>query len=476
MTNKEFYQETFSQVQSSTEIRWEDMKAMKSKRQYPKRLLTIAAVVAILTALTGIAVATHLFGLRDLLLSEKQEIHLDSQDTSQKAQNMDTISLAGYAGTPECQATVAWQAFLNGYDQDGSIIDEIGNSIFSPGSSYTYYQVYTQEMADTLDEIVATYHLKLHTNMLDDLYTNDALCDQVGGDFLGENQAYSTYMYEDGTFKFDGEIDLPEYGTLNYQFMRCVRGSFTDVTLNIGNITDYTEWSYATESGVPVTLALASHQALVIVELPDSFVTINVLAGTETPVEDTFSNGSLTAEHLEHFADSFDFSLLTPVQSADDSLPRPTLDEVLGRPSAEDFVLQTGVEEGEAQSFYADFLYLLENGDRRAVAENIRYPACVTVWKSSESGKYLAEIPVASAEEFLPYYDEIFTEGLWEDIMTTRYDMQRADMIPHNGMMGAAGGAIWFAALEDGSLAVLTIQNDEGCSIRQNGSSSVTVG
>ena len=57
--------------------------------------------------------------------------------------------------------------------------------------------------------------------------------------------------------------------------------------------------------GLAVTLALAPHKARVIADLPDSFVTINVLAGTETAASDIFSNGPLTAVDLERFADSF---------------------------------------------------------------------------------------------------------------------------------------------------------------------------
>ena len=475
MTNKEFYQETFSQVQSSAEIRWEDIQKMKVHRRYPKRLFTLAAAVCLLAAFSAVAYAAGWFGLRDMELTEK--VTESQPDGTEVTTEVPTglISLQGFGEMPEKLAIEEWQAFLNSYDQDGAIINSIGNSPTGFEEDYLFYQVYTQEMADKLEEILAKYDLKKHTYMLDDLYTNEALCAQVGGNFLGENQAYSTYMYEDGTFKFDGEIDLVGYGTLNYQFMRCVRGSLTDVVGSVGNTADYMEWGYTTTSGIPVTLALAPYKALVIVGLPDSFVTINVLAGTETSEDDIFSSGAFFAENLESFADSFDFSILSPASPANPNLPRPSLAEVLGKPSEEEFILRTGVEEAEAQVFYADFLSLLENDDRRAVAESIHYPACVTVWNTSESGTYLVEVPVASADEFLPYYDDIFTDGLWESISQNQYTMERADLITNDGMIGAAGGAIWFAPLEDG-LAVLTIQNDEGCSIRQNGPACVTAG
>jgi len=74
---------------------------------------------------------------------------------------------------------------------------------------------------------------------------------------------------------------------------------------------------------------------------------------------------------------------------------------------------------------------------------------------------------VASADEFLPYYDDIFTDGLWESINQNQYTMERADLITNDGMIGAAGGAVWFAPLEDG-LTIFTVQNDEGRSFRQD--------
>lgn len=72
-----------------------------------------------------------------------------------------------------------------------------------------------------------------------------------------------------------------------------------------------------------------------------------------------------------------------------------------------------------------------------------------------------------SAEEFLSYYDDIFTASLWESIRSNLYTKERADLIPDNGMVGAAGGAVWFALTEGGGIKVFTIQNGEGCSVRQ---------
>lgn len=457
MTNKEFYRKTFSQISSSSEIRWEELEQKHQNRIIGKRFSVAAAVVCFLAAFSTAAVATGWFGLRDLELQE--EVTVTEPDGTETTVSVPTgaISLQGFAETPEKQASEEWQAFLNHYDPDHEILGSIGNNPTGFEEEYLFYQVYTQEMADRLEEILAKYGLKKHTFMLDDLYTEWALCDQVGGDFLGENRTGSTYMYEDGTFKFDGEIDLPDYGLLEYQFMRCVRGSFTDVVGSVGNTADYTEWGYMTGNGVPATLALAPYRAMVIVDMPDSFVTVHVLAGSETPVDDVFSSGPLTEEDLERFADSFDFSVLTPVRPADPDLYRPTLEEVLNQPSPEDFLRMTGVAESEAQQFFADFSEDVENDRREEVLERILYPVTVTVG----AGVFTAETP----EEVLPYYEELFTDGLREQIRINRYTKERSDLFAADGLIGAAGGHIWMAAPEEG-LAVLTVQNPEGGSLR----------
>lgn len=466
MTNKEFYQETFSQVTSSYEIRWEELQRKSRRKPMGKRLLVPAAVVCLLAVFSTVAVANSWFGLRDLEL--KEDVTVTEPDGTESMVTLPTgsISLQGYSETPEKMAMEEWKEFLNHYDADGEILSSIGNSPTGLEEEYLFYLVYTQEMADKLEEILAKYDLKKHTNMLD-IYPKEELCAQVGGDFLGENRAYSTYLYEDGTFKFDGQTDLPEYGLLDYQFMRCVRGSFTDIMLNVGDVASYREWTYSTACGIPVTLALGSSKALVIADLPDCFVTINVLAGTETSEYDIFSSGPFMAQDLERFADSFDFSLLTPVRPANPELYRPTLEEVLNIPSPEDFLRMTGVEETEAQQFYAEFLNDVENDERAEVLERILYPVTVTV----PEGVFTAE----SAEEVLPYYEEIFTEGLWEQIMINQYTKERSDLFATDGLIGAAGGSIWMAALEDG-MAVMTIQNPEGGSLRPTGGIGISEG
>lgn len=258
-----------------------------------RKVLLVAAVICMLTALSGVAFAADWFGIRSLIMTapaEEQELP-------------DTITLAGYVDTAEFQAATAWHEFLASYDvmeAAGS-----GNGVFAPGTSYNFYQVYNQEMADKLDEIVTEYNLKLHSEMITDIFSDETLCGMAGGDFLGEsNHSAGTYMYEDGTFKFDG-VSYIGGSEIWFQFMRSVKGSFNEVSLNIGDGSQYEEWAFEIDEGVSVALAMGPNRSLVIADFEDCMVTVIVLAGSESGIDRAV---------MEQFAESFDFSVLSPVK------------------------------------------------------------------------------------------------------------------------------------------------------------------
>ena len=101
MTNKKFYQQTFSQLSSSAEIRWEEMERKSVKKNRGKRFLVPAAVLCLLAGFSTVAVANGWFGLRDLELSE--EVTVTQPDGMEATVTVPTglISLQGYHESPE---------------------------------------------------------------------------------------------------------------------------------------------------------------------------------------------------------------------------------------------------------------------------------------------------------------------------------------------------------------------------------------
>ena len=88
------------------------------------------------------------------------------------------------------------------------------------------------------------------------------------------------------------------------------------------------------------------------------------------------------------------------------------------------------------------------------MTERLSFPVVLT-----DGGR---EVPLASAEDFGPYYELVLTPELLDSIHENQYTRERADLFAAGGMVGGANGAIWFGLLEDGTVQVVTVQNDDG--------------
>lgn len=309
------YKATFSQVHTAVRIEMEDIKTVNTTHRARKGVVALAAAFCLILACSATAYAMNLFGLKDMVLN-KDSMEATNQassevtnDTAEAFNTEEMISLQGYPESDEYKACEEWTAFRDSYDKDGALLAQVGNNPTPFDVKYGLYLVYTQEMADKLDEITAKYGLALHSSIVD-IFSKDDLFNKAGtGDFLGAmNSIGSAYMYEDGSFHIDGDAVLSNGKQISYQFMNYKKGSFSDVILNIGNADNYNEWTFKTSCGVTVSLAISPDKSLVIVDLGASFVTINVLAGTESGFLD--ETGKITASDLEAFADSFDFSMI----------------------------------------------------------------------------------------------------------------------------------------------------------------------
>lgn len=295
--------------------------AIRSRRKYGGKIFwVLAACIAALLALSAVAVAANWLGLRDLLLPGNESAgsggaYVDNTSTGtgemfpQKTDHQ-LISLSGFMDSPGAKALAEWQAFQDSYDQDHAILDSIGNG---PTGIVTEYGAYTQEMLDELERIADKYGLGLHREI--NIVSQEELAYRVGGEFLNDeiSRAYA-YIYDDGTFQFDGD-----YGVEGYQLRRVVKGVLDEVALNVGDINEYTQWQYTTAGGETLLLALSPTKCLMMGDFPECFITVNVL---------NYSYNSMSREKLEAMAECIDFTRLKTVQKPDmrgDSLPDGTL-------------------------------------------------------------------------------------------------------------------------------------------------------
>ncbi len=288
------------------------------RRNAPRRgraLWVLAAVLLLLVALSAVAVAANFFGLRDLLLPREPE-NPDSVQTGESLpqdSGMQLISLSGYMDSPGAKALAEWEAFRDGYDPDGSIARAVDAGEVEGVDSL--YGAYTPEMLTELERIADKYGLTFHQEM--NIIDQEETAYRVGGEFfLGDNlsRAYA-YIYDDGTFQFDGDYYGTGRSSGGFQLRRVVKGVFDEVVLNIGDVADYTQWQYTTPGGEPLLLALSGSKGLIFGDFPDCFLTVNVLPDGQD---------ELTREGLEAIADGIDFTLLKNVVKPDmrgDSIP-----------------------------------------------------------------------------------------------------------------------------------------------------------
>ena len=313
---KNEYKKMLSKLHTS--INEEDI-IMQEKRNGKTRVAAVLlAAVLVLTLAVG-AAAIYRSRLQDLVLhstaTTAPETGPDDPVETPQSQvydplegEKDMISLQGYAGSPEYRAALEWAEFLHGYDRDGTELQKVGNKPtgFEEKYSFNGYLVYTQAMADRLDEIAARYALALHTGGLHDATV--AALEARFGDFL-ETDRHGGYYYEDGTFQCDCETE----DNVLFQIRRCMKGTLDTVLLNVTDAEKYTQWEYETACGESVLLALGAEKALILADLDESFVVVNILSGTAAPEpdgEDDPAPGPMTAERLQAIADGIDFSVL----------------------------------------------------------------------------------------------------------------------------------------------------------------------
>ena len=224
------------------------------------------------------------------------------------------ISLQGYSDTNEFKASKEWREFEDGYDKDWKICDaydkECKKTKKDPfEEKYPGYGIYSKEMADKVDELIKKYNLKLRGKFVDGKYCEDKddktihekdLIDMFGN-IWDDKIKGAGYCYENGTFSLDAD-----YEKVSFQIRRVIKGTFDTVYLNVGDISQYKQWTYKTKCGVEVAIALQDYNGVVLANTPKGFVAINLCQS-----EDEFGTPlKYTKEQIEEFVDHINFNNL----------------------------------------------------------------------------------------------------------------------------------------------------------------------
>lgn len=383
MDFKERYRRTFGQVHTAASVNLEDFYKMK-RTGTVRKLVIIAAAVALLAALGLTAYATEWFGLRRFVV----EPETPERTTA-------VLSLQGYAELPETRAAVDWFLWEEGYSSEA---DEV--EMMRLPRRFRSYDVWDETMAAELDRIASKYGLRLHERL--EILDYDGLARAVGGDFLGEGHArYNGYIYEDGSFHLDGDWSCSD-GVLSYQLMRYVRGSLSvGGFLYIQDASSYSDWTYELDGRV-FTMAIdrVGGHAVVLADLGDAFAALNLPC-----YEGLDDYARPTRELLEALMASIDWDVLENVVEPDlasiTGIPDITGELWDGETLPENWagyetVLRMVYEErGDDSVLYA--LWDLDgDGERELLVYAHGVWEAYQLYEDGARARYLGEVPVES--------------------------------------------------------------------------------
>lgn len=439
MDDRQLYKDTFAQVRSSLVIN-EEMFTTKPKRNPLRTVTLLVAVLCLIFACGATAVAVNLFGLRDLIINPEAEVGPEGD-----REVVELISMQGYNDSPESRAAGEWHAFYDSY----APTVELDNNIWGENTPYFHYGVYDQVMADKLDEITAKYGLTLYDHMTD-LSDEATLNEAMGGTFLsGACTFFWGYCYDDGTMQFEGDCSVTD-NTVDFQFRRSRKGSFSDVVLNIGHATDYDQWQYTTQSGVPVMLALGKQKSMIFADLPECFVCVNVLAGADGGL--LYDDQRITSADLELLADCMDWSLcagtVTPPEDIS-QIPPESDQEDIQFPADNFYSAATKFPAYAVEDFAGTVRGHLLDKNWAALSELLAYPIHIESTTYDTAGDFAAE-----------GWDRILTDDFYKAIEAeTCHEM----FCNADGIM-LADGLIWIAQVhvegefgEDDTLKVISM-------------------
>ena len=250
----------------------------KEKRSSKKKFVTVLIAAAMVSALGISAYAAFKGGLEGVSFGDPTEpsgttttekITLpEGPEGSDEYSFKDPpkshmISLQGYSDTNEFKASKEWYEFEDKYDQDWKIVDAYDKECKKTGKDpfeekYPGYGIYSQEMADKVEELLKKYNLKLRGKFIDghsnpedptDTSIRENELKEMFGDIWDDKIHGAGYCYENGTFSLDAD-----YEKVSFQIRRVIKGTFDTVYLNVGDISQYKQWTYKTKCGVEVSI------------------------------------------------------------------------------------------------------------------------------------------------------------------------------------------------------------------------------
>ena len=237
----------------------------KTHRKKPRPLL-IAALIALMLLLVGCGVV-YVLKMQDLKLGEAQvtQDRWDNQQHTMVSQTVSqqTLTLSGLKGTPNYQAAQEWYEFEQTYDPDHQIYFEAKDNPEEFPVQYAFYNPYTQDMVNKIEEICGKYDLQLvgapvkaqsAKALLEYLDISSILLPDAPAEAAYDYASYyeGGYFHTDVTFRMTDGADAWPYKTMLsflYSPKDCFNNDLFDLTGD-----DWHERNYTTKSGHDVLI------------------------------------------------------------------------------------------------------------------------------------------------------------------------------------------------------------------------------
>lgn len=268
-------------------------------RSIPQKALFLAAAISLIFMLGLTAYAANLFGVRDMLMELSGKTY---------------ITVTGYQSSNEYQALMEWEErcpkrqTVNGSDKEDL--------------RYTQYGAFNHTARQLLDEILEKYDLQPYDQWTA-VYDRDpqSLYEAVGVEgFLPESCATFRGTTDPNSpgcsvrngitvFSFSDSTLLPDGTKVHYEFNNSAKGY---MPIFMGAFVDpdtAPEWTYKAKDGTEVLLCTATYNSLILVDLPNSFLSISAVVDTE----DSATHTPLSESQLEDFADLFDYTIISKI-------------------------------------------------------------------------------------------------------------------------------------------------------------------
>ena len=231
-----------------------------------RRPLLIAALIALMLLLVGCGVV-YVLKMQDLKLGEAQvtQDRWDNQQHTMVSQTVSqqTLTLSGLKGTPNYQAAQEWYEFEQTYDPDHQIYFEAKDNPEEFPVQYAFYNPYTQDMVNKIEEICGKYDLQLvgapvkaqsAKALLEYLDIDSILLPDAPAEAAYDYASYyeGGYFHTDVTFRMtDGADAWPYQSMLSFLYSPkdCFNNDLYDLTGD-----DWQERNYTTKSGHDVLI------------------------------------------------------------------------------------------------------------------------------------------------------------------------------------------------------------------------------